>query len=68
MDSVKPIYPKGGGGYKDFKIQKYFGGSAACMKRLEMDTKGCVQMTSNDTYFDDSWFSSVTMDEEYMAA
>ena len=32
-----------------------------------MDTKGFVQMTSNDTYFPDILFSEVKMAEEAMA-
>ena len=43
-------------------FQKYIGGNTECMKRLSIDTKGCVQITSNDTYFADSWFSSVKTD------
>ena len=38
------------------------------MKRLTMSTKGCGQLTSNDTYFADSWFSGVKTSEEVMAA
>ena len=38
------------------------------MKRLEMDTKGCVQLTSNETYFADIWFISVETDKEEMTA
>ena len=30
-------------------------------------TKGCVQMTSNYTYFSDSWFSGAKKSEEDMA-
>ena len=30
-------------------FQKYLRDTAAGMKRLMMDTKGCVQLTSNDT-------------------
>ena len=37
------------------------------MKRLFIDTKGCGQLISNDTYFSDSWFSSVNIYEEAMA-
>ena len=32
-----------------------------------MATKGCGQMTSNDTYYNDIWFSSVKTDDELMA-
>ena len=38
------------------------------MKRLYTATKGCGQLTSNDTYFADSWFSSVKTAEEMAAA
>ena len=38
------------------------------MKRLAISTKGCGQLTSNDTYFVDSWFSSVKTAEEMAAA
>ena len=33
-----------------------------------MATKGCGQLTSNDTYFSDSWFSPVKISEEAIAA
>ena len=58
-------------GKEDMKIsefQKYLGGTAACTKRLIMDAKGGYQLTSNETYFSDIWFSSVKEDEEAMAA
>ena len=32
-----------------------------------MATKGCLQLTSNETYFDDSWFSVVKTAEEAIA-
>ena len=38
------------------------------MKRLSIATEGRGQLTSNVTYFADSWFSSVKIDEEEMAA
>ena len=38
------------------------------MKRLDIATKGCGQLTSNDTYFSDSWFRSVKTAEEMAAA
>ena len=50
---------KGKEAAKMSKFQKDLGGTASCMKRLAIATKGCVQLTSNDTYFSDSWFSSV---------
>ena len=37
------------------------------MNRITMDTKGCGQLTSNETLFDYSWFSGVKMAEEAMA-
>ena len=38
------------------------------MKRLAIATKGCGQLISNDTYFSDSWFSSVKTAEDMAAA
>ena len=37
------------------------------MNRLSLTTKGCGQLTSNDTYFDDICFSYVKTAEEVMA-
>ena len=45
---------KGKEAVKVSKFQKYLGGTASCMKRLAIATKGCVQLASNDTYFSDS--------------
>ena len=53
---------------KKSTFQSELGGTAACMKRLAIDTKGCGQLTSNNTYFSDSWFSSVKTAEEMAAA
>ena len=39
-----------------------------CVKRLAISNKGCVQLTSNDTYFVGIYFSSVKNAEEVMAA
>ena len=39
-----------------------------CMKRIYISTKGCVQLTPNDTYFSDSWFIYVKTTEEAIAA
>ena len=47
-------------------FQKYLGGTDACTKRLSISTKGCGQLTSNDTYFADRWFSSVKTSKEAM--
>ena len=55
---------KGKEAMKTYKFQNVLGGNAECMKRLAIDTKGCVQLTSNDTYFADSWFSSVKNAED----
>ena len=44
---------------KTSNFQNGLGGTTACMKRLAIATKGCGQLTLNDTYFSDSWFSSV---------
>ena len=49
-------------------FQKDIGVTSARMKRLSIATKGCVQLTSNDTYFSDRWFSSIKTAEEVMAA
>ena len=64
---VTPRDPKGEGGYEDVKISKISWGTTACMKRIAIDTKGCGQLTSNETYFADSWFSSVKTSEEMAA-
>ena len=48
---------------KTSTFQKDIGGTTSYMKRLYIDTKGCVQLTSNDTYFTDSWFNSVKTSE-----
>ena len=66
---VTPGDPKGEGGYEDIKISKRSGRyCCVCMKRLDIYTKGCGQLKSNDTYFADSWFSSVKTAEEIAAA
>ena len=49
-------------------FQSELGGISACMKRLAITAKGCGQLTSNDTYFANSWFSSVKTAEEMAAA
>ena len=59
---------KGKEDMKKSTFQSELGGTAACMKRLAIAAKGCVQLTSNDTYFADSWFSSVKTAEEMAAA
>ena len=59
---------KGKEAMKKSTFQNELGGTAACMKILAISTKGCGQLTSNSTYFDDIWFSSVKMAEGEMAA
>ena len=49
------------------KFQKYLVGATEYMKIIAIATKGCGKLTSNDTYFDDIWFSSVKT-SDYMAA
>ena len=58
---------KGKEATKTSKYQNFLGGTTVCMKRLAISTKGCSQLTSNDTYFADRWFSSVKT-AEYIAA
>ena len=53
---------------KKSKFQCVLGGTSVCVKRLAIATKGCVQLTSNDTYFANRWFSSVKTAEEMAAA
>ena len=48
---------KGNEVMKSDKFQQHIRGTAACMKRLMIDTKGCGQLVSNENYFSDSWFS-----------
>ena len=48
-------------------FQKDLGGNIASMKRLIVATKECVQLTSNETYFSDIWFSEEKTVEETMA-
>ena len=59
---------KGQGGTKISEFQKDLGGTSACMKILAMTNKGCGQLTSNATYFADSYFSNVKTAEEAMVA
>ena len=53
---------------KTSEFQKYFGDTTVFMKRLYIATKVCGRLTSNETYFADSCFSSVKKSEEDMAA
>ena len=65
---LHPDIQKGKEAIKKSKFQSVLGGTAACMKRLDIYTKGCGQLTSNDAYFSDSWFSSVRTAEDMAAA
>ena len=65
------LYPeirKGKEAMKTSKFTKYLRGTIVRMKRLAIANKGCGQLTSNDNYFSDSWFSSVKTSDEAMAA
>ena len=42
---------KGKEAMKAFTFKQETGGTSSCMKRLVLDTKGCVQLTSNGNYF-----------------
>ena len=59
---------KGKEATKMSQFQKYLGGTAVHLKIIAIAIEGYVQLTSNDTYFDDSWFSSVKNAEEDKAA
>ena len=59
---------KGKEDMKTSKFQKYHRGTTAGTNMLGIDTKRCGQLTSNDTYFSDSWFSSVKTAQGAMAA
>ena len=52
---------KGEKAMKTSKFQNILGGPTVYMKRLDIATKGCGQLTSNNTYFSDSCFSSVKL-------
>ena len=60
--------PKGKEAMKTSKFQNVLGGTTECMKRIAIATKGCGQLTSNNTYFADIWFSYVKTAEEMAAA
>ena len=49
---------KGKEAMKTSNFQKYLRGTTACMKRVAIAAKGCGQLTSNDTYCADNWFST----------
>ena len=45
-------------------FQQDIGGTDACMKRVMKATKGCGQLSSNDTFFADSYNRRVKTLEE----
>ena len=45
-------------------FQQNIGGTDACMKRIMKGARGWVQLSSNDTFFVDRWFSGVKTAEE----
>ena len=49
---------------KTEEFQHNIRGSGGCMERLMMATKGCVQLTSYETYFSDIQFSGAKTAEE----
>ena len=59
---------KGEEAMKKLTFQSELGRTAACMKRLAIATKGCGQLTSNNTCFSDSCFISVKIAEEMAAS
>ena len=62
-DDVTPRDPKGEGDYEDVKISKDIEITNFYIKRLSIATKGCGQLTPNNTYFAASWFSSINTAE-----
>ena len=49
---------------KTSDFQQNIVGVAACMKRTMKANKGCVQLSSNDNFFSDIWFSGLKTVEE----
>ena len=47
-------------------FHQLIGGTISSMERLMMATKRCCRLTSNWTYFADSWFSGVKVSDEAM--
>ena len=45
-------------------FQDYIGGTAALVEIVMKTTKGCIQLSSNYTFFSDSWFRGVKTTEE----
>ena len=59
---------KGKEAMKTSKFQNFMGGTAACMRRLDIATKGCGQLTSNYTYFADICFIYIKNYKDMAAA
>ena len=55
---------KGKEAMKASDLQQKIGGMDDCMKIIMKDTKGCGQLSSNDTFFGDIWFIRVNTAEE----
>ena len=53
---------------KTSNFKNVMGGNTACMKILAISTKGCGQLTSNNAYFSDSWFSYIKTAKEMAAS
>ena len=60
---LHPDTQKGKEAMKTSKLRNDLRGTTVCMKRLAISTKGWGQLTQNDTYFADIWFSSVKTSE-----
>ena len=54
---------KGKEAMKTSEFQEDLGGTNVFMKIIAIYNKGCGKLISNDTYFADSWFSSVKTSE-----
>ena len=52
------------GGTQESYYQQGIGGTYYCMKIIMNYTKGCGQLSSNNTFFSASWFSRVKKTEE----
>ena len=61
-DDITPRYPKGGGGYEDINISNISWRYYCVHEDTSYSTAGCGKLTSNYTYFADSWFGSVETD------
>ena len=46
------------------EFQQDIRGTADCTNRIMKDTKGCGQLSSNASFFSDSWFSGLKTAEE----